>query len=284
MSRLPAPPVVRRIVEAAVAEDLGGGDLTTDALMPPDGPIRAVVEARAAGVICGGRIAGEVFEVIDPSVVTRLPLADGSRVERGSVVLDLEGPPASILGGERTALNFLQHLSGIATLAARYVAAVEGTGAVIVDTRKTAPGLRALQKYAVATGGARNHRTSAGDGILIKDNHISVLGAGGAALSDIVTRARSAGRHSVRVEVEVEDLDQLQQALMGAADVIMLDNMDVGTMREAVAMAGGSAVLEASGGVDLDNVRAIAETGVDFISVGALTHSAPALDMSLRVL
>ena len=284
MSRLPAPPLIRRIVEAAVAEDLGGGDLTTDALMPHDTRIRAVVEARAVGVICGGHIARTVFEVIDPDVVTRLPIADGGRVERGSVALDLEGPSASILGGERTALNFLQHLSGIATLTARYVAAVEGTGAVIVDTRKTMPGLRALQKYAVATGGARNHRTSAGDGILIKDNHIGVLSARGETLSDMVARARSAGRHSVRVEVEVEDLDQLREALKGAADVVMLDNMDVETMREAVAMTGGSAVLEASGGVDLQNVRAIAETGVDFISVGALTHSAPALDMSLRVL
>ena len=284
MSRLPAPPLIRRIVEAAVAEDLGGGDLTSDALMPPDTRIRAVVEARAVGVFCGGHIARTVFEVIDPDVVTRLPIADGGRVERGSVALDLEGPSASILGGERTALNFLQHLSGIATLTARYVAAVEGTGAVIVDTRKTMPGLRALQKYAVATGGARNHRTSAGDGILIKDNHIGVLSARGEALSDMVARARSAGRHSVRVEVEVEDLDQLREALKGAADVVMLDNMDVETMREAVAMTGGSAVLEASGGVDLQNVRAIAETGVDFISVGALTHSAPALDMSLRVL
>ena len=284
MSRLPPPPLVRRIVEAAVAEDLGGGDITTDALMHPDSWIRAVVEARAAGVICGGRIAQTVFEVIDPNVVTRLPIADGSCVERGSVVLDLEGSSASILGGERTALNFLQHLSGIATLAARYVEAVDGTGAVIVDTRKTVPGLRALQKYAVAAGGARNHRTSAGDGILIKDNHISLLSARGEGLSEMVARARSAGRHSVRVEVEVEDLDQLREALKGAADVVMLDNMDVETLREAVAMAGGSVVLEASGGVDLQNVRAIAETGVDFISVGALTHSAPALDMSLRVL
>ena len=284
MSRLPLPLLVRRIVEAAVAEDLGGGDITTDALMHPDSWIRAVVEARAAGVICGGRIAQTVFEVIDPDVVTRLPIADGSCVERGSVVLDLEGSSASILGGERTALNFLQHLSGIATLAARYVEAVEGTGAVIVDTRKTVPGLRALQKYAVAAGGARNHRTSAGDGILIKDNHISVLSARGEGLSEMVARARSAGRHSVRVEVEVEDLDQLREALEGAADVVMLDNMDVETLREAVTMAGGSVVLEASGGVDLQNVRAIAETGVDFISVGALTHSAPALDMSLRVL
>ena len=284
MGRLPAPPLVRRIVEAAVAEDLGGGDLTTDALMHPASRIRAVVEARAAGVICGGQIARTVFEVIDPDVLTRLPVTDGSRVERGGVVLDLEGSSASILGGERTALNFLQHLSGIATLTARYVAAIEGTGAVIVDTRKTLPGLSALQKYAVASGGARNHRTSAGDGILIKDNHISVLRAGGEALIDIVARARSAGRHSVRVEVEVEDLDQLREALEGAADVVMLDNMDIETMREAVAMAAGSVVLEASGGVDLESVRDMAETGVDFISVGALTHSAPALDMSLRVL
>jgi len=198
--------------------------------------------------------------------------------------MDIEGSAVSILTGERTALNFLQHLSGVATQASLYVAAVEGTRAVIVDTRKTLPGLRALQKYAVATGGARNHRMALGDGILIKDNHIKLLGDDEISLRDVVARARVGGRHSLRIEVEVESLAELEQALAGGADVVMLDNMDVDTMRKAVEVNGGRAVLEASGGVNLASVRAIAEAGVDLISVGALTHSAPALDLSLRIL
>ena len=225
-----------------------------------------------------------MFEAVDPTVTVRLPALDGVVVGPETVVLDVEGLAAPILTGERTALNFLQHLSGIATLVSRYVAAVDGTGAVIVDTRKTVPGLRALQKYAVARGGARNHRMALGDGILIKDNHIKLLGDDDIALQEVLAGARAGGRHSLRIEVEVESLVQLEQALEGGADVVMLDNMEIDTMRQAVLKTRGRAVLEASGGVDLSNVRAIAETGVDLISVGALTHSAPALDMSLRVL
>ena len=236
--------------------------------------------AKAAGVLCGGPVARAVFEAVDPTVTVRLPALDGVVVGPETVVLDVEGLAAPILTGERTALNFLQHLSGIATLVSRYVAAVDGTGAVIVDTRKTVPGLRALQKYAVARGGARNHRMALGDGILIKDNHIKLLGDDDIALQEVL----AGGRHSLRIEVEVESLVQLEQALEGGADVVMLDNMEIDTMRQAVLKTRGRAVLEASGGVDLSNVRAIAETGVDLISVGALTHSAPALDMSLRVL
>ncbi len=240
--------------------------------------------AKAAGVLCGGPVARAVFEAVDPTVTVRLPALDGVVVGPETVVLDVEGLAAPILTGERTALNFLQHLSGIATLVSRYVAAVDGTGAVIVDTRKTVPGLRALQKYAVARGGARNHRMALGDGILIKDNHIKLLGDDDIALQEVLAGARAGGRHSLRIEVEVESLVQLEQALEGGADVVMLDNMEIDTMRQAVLKTRGRAVLEASGGVDLSNVRAIAETGVDLISVGALTHSAPALDMSLRVL
>lgn len=225
-----------------------------------------------------------MFEAVDPAIAVHLPSVDGAVIEPGAVVVDLEGPASSILIGERTALNFLQHLSGIATLASRYVAEVEGTAAVIVDTRKTVPGLRAFQKYAVAKGGARNHRMALGDGILIKDNHIKLLGDDNARLQEVVARARMFGRHSLRIEVEVESLDQLEQALDGGADVVMLDNMDVDTMREAVRATAGRAVLEASGGVTLGNVRSIAETGVNLISVGALTHSAPALDLSLQIL
>ncbi len=240
--------------------------------------------AKAAGIICGGPIAQAVFAAIDPSVTIRLPVSDGSNVTAETVIADIDGPAASILTGERTALNFMQHLSGIATLTSRYVAAVEGTNTVIVDTRKTVPGLRVLQKYAVVSGGARNHRMALGDGILIKDNHIKLLGDDDLALGEVVERARSGGRHALGVEVEVESLAQLEQALEGGADVVMLDNMDAGLMRQSVALTAGRAVLEASGGVNLGNVRAIAETGVDLISVGALTHSAPALDMSLRLL
>lgn len=269
---------------AALAEDLTGGDPTTEVLVPPGRTARAVIVTKADGMLCGGPIAQAVFEAIDPSVTIRLPVPDGVTVAVETVVVNIEGSAASILTGERTALNFMQHLSGIATLTSRYVAAVEGTGAVIVDTRKTVPGLRALQKHAVVTGGARNHRMALGDGILIKDNHIKLLGDDDLALGEVVESARSGGRHSLRVEVEVESLAQLEQALEGGADVVMLDNMDVGLMRQAAALTAGRAVLEASGGVNLGNVRAIAETGVDLISVGALTHSAPALDMSLRLL
>jgi nicotinate-nucleotide pyrophosphorylase (carboxylating) len=271
-------------VADALAEDLAGGDPTTEVLVPPGRTARAVVVTKADGVLCGGPIAQAVFAAIDTSVTVHLPVSDGATIAAETVVVDIEGSAASILTGERTALNFMQHLSGIATLTSRYVAAVEGTGAVIVDTRKTVPGLRALQKYAVVSGGARNHRMSLGDGILIKDNHIKLLGDDDLALGEVVKRARSGGRHSLQVEVEVESLAELEQAVEGGADVVMLDNMDVGLMRQAVALSAGRAVLEASGGVDLGNVRAVAETGVDLISVGALTHSAPALDMSLRLL
>ena len=279
-----AQPAVRLIVEAALAEDLAVGDPTTEALIAPDRNARAVVVAVAGGVLCGGSVAEAVFHAVDPAVLVRATMDDGARLNRGDVLMDIAGRAASILTAERTALNFLQHLSGVATLTARYVAAVEGTGAVIVDTRKTVPGLRTLQKYAVTVGGGRNHRMALGDGILIKDNHITVMEESDTPLADVVRKARSGGRHSLRVEVEVEDLAALEQAMEGGADVIMLDNMDSEMMRAAVGVNRGRAVLEASGGVTLANVRAIAETGVDIISVGALTHSAPALDLSLRIL
>jgi nicotinate-nucleotide pyrophosphorylase (carboxylating) len=276
--------VVQRIVEAALAEDLTGGDPTTESLVSPGRCARAIIVAKAAGVLCGGPIARAAFAAVDPDISVHLPVPDGAAVSPDMVVMDIDGPAASILTGERTALNFLQHLSGVATITSRYVTEVEGTGAVIVDTRKTVPGLRALQKYAVLTGGARNHRMALGDGILIKDNHIKLLDGDDIPLRDVVSRARANGRHSLRVEVEVESLAELEQALDAGADVIMLDNMDVDTMRKAVEVNEGRAVLEASGGVNLASVRAIAETGVDLISVGALTHSAPALDLSLRIL
>ena len=279
----PLPLTIRRVAEAAVAEDLSSGDATTAALIG-DGAARAVIEVGAAGVLCGGQLVVDTYELVDTRVSVRLPIADGEAVDPGAVVADIDGPASSILAGERTALNFLQHLSGIASLTARYVAAVEGTGAAITDTRKTVPGLRALQKYAVRVGGARNHRLSASDGILIKDNHLIVLRAGGVSLSDAVATARKRGPHTLMVEVEVEDLDGLDEALEAGADIVMLDNMDPDTIEEAVAISGGRAILEASGGIDIESVRLVAETGVDLISVGALTHSAPALDMGLRIL
>ena len=282
MMRPPAPHIVRQIVAAAIAEDLAGGDVTTDALGYGGRRAKAIIVAGTDGVLCGVTLAAAVFEEIDPSIVAISPSSDGNRITSDEFVLELDGPAESILSGERTALNFLQHLSGVATLTARYVEAVEGTGTVIADTRKTLPGMRMLQKYAVAAGGGRNHRISAADGMLIKDNHIRA--AGNESLGDIIARVRAGARHIHRIEVEVENLTELEEALRAGADVIMLDNMSIENMRRAVEMAAGAAILEASGGIDLGNVRAVAETGVDIISVGALTHSAPAMDMTLIVL
>ena len=223
----------------------------------------------------------EVFRQTDPSVDTRVLMADGSEVSPGDVVADVEGSIAGILKGERVALNFLQRLSGIATATSAYVKAVQGTKASIVDTRKTVPGLRQLEKYAVRVGGGHNHRYNLADGILIKDNHIAALRAQELGLAEIVNRARENSPHTLRVEIEVESIDEAREALEAGADVILLDNMSPEEMRHVVAMSGGRRLLEASGGINLETVRAVAETGVDLISVGALTHSVRAMDISL---
>lgn len=274
---------VEEAVRRALAEDLPWGDLTTEALIPPEWTARARLVARQAGVVAGLPVAERVFRALDPAVSFRARVAEGARVEPGEVLAEVEGRARALLAGERTALNFLQRLSGIATLTARFVEAVGGTGVRIVDTRKTAPGLRALEKYAVRVGGGHNHRHGLSDGVLIKDNHLALLRRAGISLGEAVRRARARVPHTVRVEVEVETLEELEEALQAGADLILLDNMPPDLLREAVRRARGRAVLEASGGIRLETVRAAAEAGVDLISVGALTHSAPALDISLEM-
>jgi nicotinate-nucleotide pyrophosphorylase (carboxylating) len=260
---------------AWLAEDVGAGDVTTLALLDEDATCKAVVLAKEPGVVCGLEAATAVFAEL--SVAFERLVAEGANVERGPIA-EVDGPARGVLTGERLALNLIGRLSGIATLARRYVGAVEGTGATILDTRKTTPGLRALEKHAVATGGATNHRFGLDDGVLVKDNHLRLTG--GIARAVAALRAAT----DLPVEVEAETLEQVREAVDAGADAILLDNMSTDELREAVTFVAGRAKLEASGGVSLDTVRAIAETGVDFISVGALTHSARSLDVSLEVL
>ncbi len=278
---LPHPGELERIIDAALAEDLTGGDVTTAALIPPHIEASADVVPKEPGVLAGVGVALAVFQRVDPALAVNPALLDGDRVEGGEVVASVSGRLGSILSAERTALNFMQRMSGIATLTARYAAAVSGTGAVIVDTRKTAPGLRSLDKYAVSLGGGKNHRRNLADGVLIKDNHIAALQAEGVSLPQIIRRARTRAPHTVRIEVEVETIEETRAAVEAGADIIMLDNMSLDEMREAADIAKGRCLTEASGGITLDNVADVAATGVDLISIGALTHSPPALDISL---
>jgi len=268
---------IDRVVALALAEDVGLGDVTSLATVPEQEQGRAVFLAKATGVLAGVSIIGRVYTQVDPRVTVEVLVEDGARLTPGTRVAAVQGPARSLLTGERVALNFVQHLSGIATRTARFVDLVQGTGARIVDTRKTVPGLRALAKYAVRAGGGTNHRFALYDGILIKDNHIRASGG----IRPAVERARAHAGHLLRVEVEAETLEQVQEALDAGADVVMLDNMDLETRRQAVAMCRGRALTEASGGIEEDTVRAIAEAGVDLISIGALTHSVTALDISL---
>ena len=274
-------PSIKSTIERALVEDLGQGDITTDSLIPPGIRGMGTVLAKAPGVIAGLEVALEVFHQVDHSVETRVLMADGSEIAPGDVVAEVEGSIGSILKGERVALNFLQRLSGIATETSRYVKAVAGTRARIIDTRKTVPGLRELEKYAVRVGGGHNHRFNLADGILIKDNHIAALRAQELSMEDIVSRARENSPHTLRIEVEVETVDEAREAMEARADAILLDNMSLEEMRQAVTLVQGRCLLEASGGVNLETVKAVAETGVDLISVGALTHSVRALDISL---
>jgi nicotinate-nucleotide pyrophosphorylase (carboxylating) len=269
-----------KLIERFVAEDVGRGDITTSAVVPSDVVGRARIEAREPGVVAGLAAAQLCFELVAESPVAwDEHVTDGHRVAAGDAVAHVSGSLAAILTAERTALNLLGHLSGIATLTARYVDAVAGTAARIVDTRKTTPGLRILEKQAVRMGGGHNHRFGLDDGILIKDNHIVAAGS----VTEAVARARAAAPHGLTVEVEVASLDELDEALAAGADAVLLDNMTVDIVRVAVTRAGGKAVLEASGGMTLDTVRAYAEAGVDLISVGALTRSATSLDVALEV-
>jgi nicotinate-nucleotide pyrophosphorylase (carboxylating) len=269
---------VQELIDRALAEDVGPGDLTTEALVAPESRSRARIEQKAPGAISGLHAAESVFRRVDPELRWHGHAAEGEWRE-GGLVAEVAGSTASILRGERVALNFLGRLSGVATLTARYVRAVEGTGARILDTRKTTPGLRALEKAAVADGGGVNHRFGLFDALLVKENHIAAAGGVTAATQ----RALTAAGEGVPVEIEASTLSELREALDAGAPRVLLDNMSLDELREAVALTAGRAELEASGGVTLETVRSIAETGVDFISVGALTHSAPTLDLSLLV-
>jgi nicotinate-nucleotide pyrophosphorylase (carboxylating) len=276
-----SPLVIEQAVRRALAEDLGrAGDITSAATIPAGRRARARLVARKPGVLAGLACAAQSFRAIDPNVSLRAQTRDGGKLAANETVAEIEGPAIAILSGERVALNFVGHLSGIATLTAAYVAKVAHTKAKIVDTRKTLPGLRALEKYAVRCGGGANHRLGLDDAVLIKDNHIAV--AGGVALA--LKAARAAVGHLVKVEIEVDSLDQLADVLKaGGADIVLLDNMDTATLKRAVEMARGKLATEASGGVTLETVAKIAESGVDVISVGALTHSAPVLDVALDI-
>ena len=271
--------LVERAVAAALDEDLStAGDITTDAIIPADATATAAIVAREAGVVAGLDLAEAAFKALDPDIRFTRIVADGGGVAAGGKIATVSGKTRAILSAERTALNFLGRLSGIATLTASYVKAVEGTGARIACTRKTTPGLRALEKYAVRAGGGVNHRFGLYDAVLVKDNHIAAAGGIAGALARLKSRAG----HSVRIEVEVDTLDQLAEALKFPIDAVLLDNMDVATLREAVKLVAGRVVTEASGGVTLENVREIASTGVDVISAGALTHSPRNLNSSLE--
>jgi nicotinate-nucleotide pyrophosphorylase (carboxylating) len=268
------------IIDAALREDMPEGDITSESMIPGDARSEAIFLAKEDGVLAGLAIARRVFEKIDPAVEFTEKFEDGAAFRKSDILACVEGPTLALLKGERTALNFLQHLSGVAAATRSFVDAVAGTKAKILDTRKTTPGLRLLEKYAVKMGGGTNHRLSLSDMILIKDNHLRYVGS----VAEAVRRARAAAKPGIRIEVEAADLAQVRDALAAGADMIMLDNMNLETMREAVTLAAGRVPLEASGNMSLDRVRAVAETGVDFISVGALTHSARAVDISLEFL
>jgi nicotinate-nucleotide pyrophosphorylase (carboxylating) len=279
----PALSLPRFLVEQAVAtaleEDLGGvGDITTNAIIPPDAQGDASIIVRKPGVIAGLDLAAASFKSLDRDVRFTRIVEDGSKVEAGATIARIAGKTRALLTGERTALNFFGRLSGIATLTAGYVAAVEGTHAKIVETRKTTPGLRALEKYAVRCGGGTNHRFGLYDAVLVKDNHIAATGG----LAEALNAVRTAVGHLVKIEVEVDTLDHLEKVLRFPIDAVLLDNMDAGTLKRAIALVKGRVITEASGGVTLESVREIAKTGVDLISVGALTHSARSLDSSLE--
>jgi nicotinate-nucleotide pyrophosphorylase (carboxylating) len=271
------------IIGRALDEDTGRGDITSEALIPREIAGKAALLVKEKGVLAGIQVAERVFRCVDQSLVFDIRVQDGSAVQPGDTVGIVSGSVISILKAERVVLNFLQRMSGIASTTAYYVAAVSGLGVKILDTRKTTPGLRALEKYAVRAGGGTNHRFHLGDAVLIKDNHIAVLRAAGLKLPDIIAKARQKVPTEMTVEVEVTTVKEAQEALDAGADIIMLDNMSVADMKRAVTMVSGLARLEASGGITLDNVREVALTGVDFISIGALTHSYKALDISLEL-
>lgn len=266
-----------RLIELALQEDIHTGDITTQAVVPGRRDASARLIAKESLILAGIAVAERVFFRLNPEVRFNSTLQDGAVVNAGDVIATIKGNAADLLMAERVSLNLLQRMCGIATLTARFVEAVKGTKARIVDTRKTTPGLREIEKYAVRAGGGINHRTGLYDGVLIKENHIAAAGG----IGEAVSRARANIPHTLKIEIETETRGQVEEALAAGADIIMLDNMDCDTMRDCVQLIGGRALVEASGGVNLDSVRAIAETGVDIISIGALTHSPRAMDISM---
>ena len=279
------PPLsqVRAIVQRALDEDVAWGDVTTSTSVPADQRSRAVVLAKQDGVLCGIDVFAETLALVSPDVTFADRWPDGSAIHKGDVVARLEGPTRALLTGERTALNFLQRLSGIATLTAAFAARLEGLPTRLIDTRKTTPGLRILEKYAVRVGGGHNHRFNLADAVLLKDNHLAALRSRGLDLADAVREVKRRVPHTMKVEVEITSLDQIDAVMAGGADIVLLDNMLNDDMREAVRRIGGRALTECSGTVTLETVRERAATGVDLISSGALTHSAKALDISLEI-
>jgi nicotinate-nucleotide pyrophosphorylase (carboxylating) len=273
-------PIIDRLLDLALEEDIGTGDITTAALIPPDLMGEAHIRAKETLVVAGLPVAARVFQKLEPALGFEPQVREGEEVAPAAVLAKLTGPVAPILTGERTALNFLQRLSGIATYTRKMVAAVAGRPVALVDTRKTTPGWRALEKYAVRVGGGRNHRFGLFDAVLIKNNHLTAVGSVAAA----IRQAREQIPHTTKIEVEVTDLAGLQEALAAGADIVMLDNMDEAAMAEAAKIAGGRVVLEASGSMSLERLPRVAATGINFISMGRLTHSAPAVDLHLRLL
>lgn len=278
---MPSPLLIEKIVRAALEEDLGhGSDITSEITIPAGESAKAAIVAREPGILAGLIVALSAFSLVDPEFDMVIHAQDGDQIEAGAVIAEIEGPARSLMMAERVALNFITHMSGIATLTHRYVTEIKDTGAEICDTRKTLPGLRFLQKYAVKTGGGSNHRFGLDDAVLIKDNHIAIAGG----IHEALDRAQILCDHTKKIEIEVGSLKELEGVLEhGGADIVMLDNMDLKTLQKAVRLCEGTIVTEASGGVTLETVRKIAETGVHFISIGALTHSAPALDMAMDI-
>ncbi len=274
-------PELQSFITQILAEDIGRGDITSNAIIPPDATMHAAIVAREALMLSGLNLAMMMLTIADESLEVACQVSDGQMIPAGSTIMQLKGSARTLLALERTLLNVLQHLSGIATLTARYVAAVDGLSVRIVDTRKTAPGLRELQKYAVRCGGGYNHRMGLDDGVLIKDNHIAIVGS----IAQAVSQARAATPQLIKIEVECDTVDQVREAVAAKADIILLDNMDIESLKHSAALCKAAHIAsEASGGITLANVRAVAETGVDTIAIGALTHSAPAVDIALDVI
>jgi nicotinate-nucleotide pyrophosphorylase (carboxylating) len=279
----PRPADVERIVAAALAEDMPWGDITSEAIVPASATMRAAITAREPGTFCGSQVIAAAMRLVDPRILVETVVDDGEAFASGAVLLTVAGPAGSILAAERVGLNLAQRLSGIATLTRRFAEAIAGTGARITDTRKTTPGLRVLERHAVRCGGGANHRFSLSDAVLVKDNHLALLGDGG-ALTDALAAAKRRLPHTVHFEVEVDRLDQIEPVLAAGVDTVLLDNFSISQLEAGVRLVAGRALVEASGNVQLDTVAGIAATGVDLISAGALTHSVRALDLGLDVI